>query len=299
MLPSRVGGDTPDPHGAGPHAPGFMTKGIENPKTCYYRRVSLTRYAHLGWCGAFQTSMPRALRYKESSQGGGITLAAGGLANDLVAVMPDVRSPCHFRRAADICDEPPYTEITRYLAIHRDLGDTAFTTVSYFDGVNFAERASAPALASVGLWTRSARRRRSMPRITRMAGQKDIVVYPFNDHGWTSCVAAFDRPDRGYQNLLIPERWMEAMWPNVRFAETTTTRHLSSGPRMARSTHLTASSAPFTSSLHDVSTVAARSSGTAKKSTGTCSAAPIAPGMRQLETAFATEAPAKIAVFDC
>jgi cephalosporin-C deacetylase len=85
------------------------------------------------------------------SQGGGITLAAGGLANDLVAVMPDVPSPCHFRRAADICDEPPYTEITRYLAIHRGLGDTAFTTVSYFDGVSFAERAWAPALSSVGL----------------------------------------------------------------------------------------------------------------------------------------------------
>jgi hypothetical protein len=131
-----------------------------------------------------------------------------------------------------------------------------------------------------------------------MAAQKDIVVYPFNDHGGTSCAAAFGRPDRGYQNSLIPERWMEAMWPNVRFVETTTTRHLSSGPRMARSTHLTASNAPFTSSLRDVSTVAARSSGTAKKSTAASSVVRIVHDMRQLDTAFATEALAKIAVFD-
>jgi hypothetical protein len=33
---------------------------------------------------------------------------------------------------------------------------------------------------------------------------------------------------------------------------------VSSGPRMARSTHLTASNAPFISSLRDVSTVVAR-----------------------------------------
>jgi cephalosporin-C deacetylase len=86
-----------------------------------------------------------------SSQGGGITLAAGGLTNGLVAVMPDVPFLCHFRRAADICDEPPYTEIIRYLAIRRGVGDSAFTTLSYFDGVSFAKRASAPALSSVGL----------------------------------------------------------------------------------------------------------------------------------------------------
>ena len=73
---------------------------------------------------------------------------------------------------------------------------------------------------------------------------------------------------------------------SVRFAETTTTRHLSSGPRMARSTHLTASNAPFISSLRDVSTVAARSSGMARKSTGTCSVARTVHDMRHLETAL-------------
>jgi cephalosporin-C deacetylase len=150
MLPSRVGGDTPDPHGAGPHAPGFMTKGIENPKTCYYRRVSLTRYAHLGWCGAFQTSMPRALRYKESAKAAASPWPLEASQTISWLSCPTCRLPAT-SGAADICDEPPYTEITRYLAIHRGLGDTAFTTVSYFDGVSFAERASVPALSSVGL----------------------------------------------------------------------------------------------------------------------------------------------------
>src|SRR3712207_7186408 len=33
------GGDTPDPHGSGPSAPGVMTRGVEHPETYYYRRL--------------------------------------------------------------------------------------------------------------------------------------------------------------------------------------------------------------------------------------------------------------------
>jgi cephalosporin-C deacetylase len=94
--------------------------------------------------------MPRALRYRKQP-GRRHHPGCWRPHNGLVAVMPDVPFLCHFRRAADICDEPPYTEIIRYLAIHRGVGDSAFTTLSYFDGVSFAERASAPALSSVGL----------------------------------------------------------------------------------------------------------------------------------------------------
>src|SRR5689334_7997419 len=33
------GGDTPDPVGSAPAFPGFMTRGIEDPETYYYRRL--------------------------------------------------------------------------------------------------------------------------------------------------------------------------------------------------------------------------------------------------------------------
>jgi hypothetical protein len=41
---------------------------------------------------------------------------------------------------------------------------------------------SARHVFSGALWTRPACRRRCMPRVTRMAAKRDIVVYPFNDH---------------------------------------------------------------------------------------------------------------------
>jgi cephalosporin-C deacetylase len=85
------------------------------------------------------------------SQGGGISLAVAGLVPDVRAVMPDVPFLCHFERAVDICDTDPYAEITRYLSVHRGAVRQTFATLSYFDGVNFARRAAAPALFSVAL----------------------------------------------------------------------------------------------------------------------------------------------------
>jgi cephalosporin-C deacetylase len=65
--------------------------------------------------------------------------------------MPDVPFLCHFERAVDISDTDPYAEITRYLSVHRGAVRQTFATLSYFDGVNFARRAAAPALFSVAL----------------------------------------------------------------------------------------------------------------------------------------------------
>jgi len=89
------------------------------------------------------------------SQGGGITLAAAGLAPmagiPLAGAAPDVPFLCHFRRATEVTDSMPYGEITQFLAGWRDQVDSAYRTLSYFDGVNLGRRATAPALFSVAL----------------------------------------------------------------------------------------------------------------------------------------------------
>ncbi|MER3443975.1 MAG: acetylxylan esterase, partial [Meiothermus sp.] len=45
----------------------------------------------------------------------------------------------------------PYNEIAAFCRVHRDKVGQVFATLAYFDGVNFAARATAPALFSVGL----------------------------------------------------------------------------------------------------------------------------------------------------
>jgi cephalosporin-C deacetylase len=176
------GGDTPDPHGYGPHAPGFMTQGIERPESYYYRRVFADALRALEAVRALPDVDATKVAVQGISQGGGITLAAAGLADGLVAVMPDVPFLCHFQRAVDICEQDPYLEITRYLAVHRGAGPASFSTLSYFDGVNFAKRATAPALFSVALMDQVCPPSTVYAAYHAYAGAKEIVVYPFNDH---------------------------------------------------------------------------------------------------------------------
>jgi cephalosporin-C deacetylase len=117
------------------------------------------------------------------SQGGGITLAVGGLVPDLVAIAPDVPFLCDFPRAATITDRSPYREVGNYLSAHRDLREQAFRTLSYFDGVHFAARGTAPALFSTALEDEVCPPSTVFAAFNAYTPQdKQIEIYDFNGH---------------------------------------------------------------------------------------------------------------------
>lgn len=182
-----TGGDTPDPVGSAPAFPGFLTRGILDPAEHYYRRVFTDAVRAVDAVRTVEGVDPARVAVAGGSQGGGIALAVAALVPDVAAVMTDVPFLCHMRRAVDVTDARPYSEVTAYLAVHRGHVEQAFRTLSYLDGVNFARRAHAPALFSVALMDVTC------PPSTVFAaynhyGQpangtdKEIVVYPFNGH---------------------------------------------------------------------------------------------------------------------
>jgi cephalosporin-C deacetylase len=182
------GGDTPDPDGAGPSLPGFMTRGVEDPETYYYRRLFTDAVLAVDIAKELPGVDPQRVVAAGGSQGGGMVLAVAGLVPGLVAAMPDVAFLCHFARGVTVTDSDPFGEIRRYLSIHRDLDEQTFRTLSYFDGVNFAKRATAPSLWSVGLFDDIC------PPSTTFAAynwygdnaggtaRKEMSIYPFNGH---------------------------------------------------------------------------------------------------------------------
>jgi cephalosporin-C deacetylase len=176
------GGRTADPHGSGPATPGFMTRGIDSPDTYFYRRVFTDAVRAVEAVRTLPGVDAGRVAVQGASQGGGITLAVAGLVPDVVAALPDVPFLCHFTRALDICDKDPYAEITRYLAVHRPRVDDVLRTLSYFDGVNFAKRAAAPALFSVALMDLVCPPSTVYAAYNHYAGDKEIEVYRFNDH---------------------------------------------------------------------------------------------------------------------
>ena len=177
-----TGGVTPDPHGTGPQAPGFLTRGIHDPAEYYYRRVFTDAVLFVDAIRALAQVDAARVAVTGVSQGGGIALAAAGLSEGLVGAMPDVPFLCHFARAVGLTDADPYQEVVRYLAVHRDAVEQTFRTLSYFDGVSFAARATAPALVSVALMDPICPPSTVYAAANHHAGGATVVEYPFHEH---------------------------------------------------------------------------------------------------------------------
>lgn len=177
-----TGGDTPDPHGAGPAASGFLTRGIEDPSQYYYRRVFTDAVRAVDAMRSFPEVDPDRVAVTGNSQGGAIAIAAAGLSPGLVGALPSAPILCHVRRAVGLTDADPHAEITRYLSVHRGAERRVFDTLSYFDGVNFAKRATAPALFGTGHMDMISPPSTVYAAANHWAAGAETMAYPWNGH---------------------------------------------------------------------------------------------------------------------
>ncbi|PJF40435.1 MAG: acetylxylan esterase [Chloroflexi bacterium] len=197
-------GDTPDipQDGANPHFPGFMTQGILDPKTYYYRRLFTDGVRAVEAVRSHSAINAERIAITGRSQGGGITIAVSGLDANVQVAMPDVPFLCHYKRATEITDSHPYVEISHFCQAHRDKVDTVFETLSYFDGVNFAARAKARAFFSAGLMDEICPPSTVYAAYNHYAGDKDIRVWEYNHH---------EGGDSHHQLEQI--RLLQSVWP--------------------------------------------------------------------------------------
>ncbi len=174
--------DTPDGDFA-PQVGGVLTRGIESPDTHYYRRLYTDAALAIDALRQVPAVDTDCIIVKGGSQGGGLAIAAAGLSDNIAGACVDVPFLCQFRRATEISDEYPYQEITQYLRYRRERVEQAFATLAYFDGVNLAARADAPALFSVGLMDAVCPPSTVFAAFNHWAnGRKDIDVWSHNGH---------------------------------------------------------------------------------------------------------------------
>lgn len=179
----HAGGATGDPVGtSGPAAPGFLTKGIGAKEDYFYRRVFTDAVRAVGVLRGLSFVDPSRVAAIGNSQGGGIALAVAGLVPDLAALFTQSPFLTDIRRATLITGTPPYNEISKYLAAHRDEVEPVFDVLSYFDGVGFAGRAKAPAWFSTGLMDDVCPPSTAFGAYHAYAGPKQIAVWDYNGH---------------------------------------------------------------------------------------------------------------------
>jgi cephalosporin-C deacetylase len=175
-------GDTPDPEPAGPSHPGFMTRGILDPATYYYRRLYVDAVRAVDAARGHDRVDGARIVVAGGSQGGGLSLAVAGLRDDLSGVLADVPYLSHFRRAISVAERGPYLEIARYLKADRRRTDDVLRTLDYFDVAALVAAANAPALFSVALQDDVCPPSTVYAAYNAYGGPRQIVEYPFNDH---------------------------------------------------------------------------------------------------------------------
>jgi cephalosporin-C deacetylase len=177
-------GDTPDVGGSGASQSfGFLTRGVADPADFYYRRLFADAARAVEAARAHPAVDPARLAVAGWSQGGVMAMAAGALAADVAAVLPDSPFLCDIRRAVLIAPGPPYTEVTEYCGAHRDQVDTVLRTLDYVDGVHFAARCTAPALFSVALMDQACPPSTGYAAFNAYGGErKQMREWAFNGH---------------------------------------------------------------------------------------------------------------------
>ncbi|GAA2136280.1 acetylxylan esterase [Arthrobacter humicola] len=150
-------GESADPHpSAGDVAyAGLMTRGLSSREDYYYRRVFVDAFRAIEAVQNHPEVDASKVLLAGLSQGGGLAIAAAGLAagrlDGVLCTMADVPFLQDFPRAVDIAPRGPYPEVAGFLARHRDRYEPALAVLNYFDGVHLGRRATAPALFSAAL----------------------------------------------------------------------------------------------------------------------------------------------------
>ena len=147
-------GDTADPHASAGHVayPGLMTRGISSREDYYYRRAYVDAFRAIEAAQAHPEVAGSNVIVTGISQGGGLAIAAAGLAagrlDGVIAVMADVPFLQDFPRSIDLAARGPYSEIATFLKRHRHDYDNVLAVLNYYDGVHLARRCAVPALYS-------------------------------------------------------------------------------------------------------------------------------------------------------
>ncbi len=193
------GGDTPDPHPVLPHALGLFTDGIEDKSTYYYRRLITDAMRAVDVVFSLPFVDKDRIFCAGRSQGGGLASIVSAAHPAVRAGMPDVAFLGNLMHGVTIADKNPYRELERYLRVKPDKVALVTEVLSYFDAVNFARSAKAPAYFSVSLMDEYVPASCVYSIFNVWANEnKEIVVYPFAKHEGV-----------GLHHLLKQHRWLE------------------------------------------------------------------------------------------
>jgi cephalosporin-C deacetylase len=164
------------------HVAGWMTRGIRDPRTYYFRYVYADAVRALELVARREEVDESRIAVTGGSQGGALSLAAAALSERPILSLPDVPFLCDFRRAIQITPNGPYPEIVTFLKQFPHLQDQVLATLSYVDNLNLAPRIRCRTVISNGLWDDICPPSTIFAAFHHITAPKQMEVYPFHKH---------------------------------------------------------------------------------------------------------------------
>lgn len=164
------------------HYMGWMTKGIRDPRTYYYRNVYGDALRALELLAHREEVDANRIAITGISQGGGLSLAVAALSDRPILALPDIPFLCDYRRAIEIAQAGPYPEIPSFLKGFPHLYETALRTLSYYDCVNLAPWIRCKTIISNCLWDDVCPPSTIFGAYNHISAEKRMDIYPYHKH---------------------------------------------------------------------------------------------------------------------
>lgn len=135
-----------------PGYPGLLTCDLADPETYAYRGFYADVVRGFDLLRGLSEVDSERVGVHGSSQGGGLGIVTAALrAGEVACLCAGAPYLCGIMTAPRLTRSYPYHEITEYLVAHPEQAEAAAHTAAYYDGLNFAPKATAPTMVYLGL----------------------------------------------------------------------------------------------------------------------------------------------------
>jgi cephalosporin-C deacetylase len=174
----RTGSRAPSSWG---YSMNLASKGVRSKYEYYYRYQYMDCMKAIDFACAQPEVDPKRIVVEGGSQGGALTMAMAALDDRPAAALADVPSNSNLVRRIE-GEHGSFAAVADYLRHHPEELDLVMNELSYFDTMNMASRITCKVLASVALKDETCPPEMYFATYNRIAGEKEINIYPFNAH---------------------------------------------------------------------------------------------------------------------
>ena len=167
-----------------PGYPGVLISGVESPSTYAYRGVVSDCIRAVDFLLTRPEVNKEAIFAHGSSQGGGLTLIASALRQEIKGGVAGCPFLCAFPDAMALALTYPYNELSCYLRAYPERKEQVLATLSYFDAVNFASLIRCPMAVGIPLEDAICPPETQYAAYRNLVGPKQVWLFEGAGHGF-------------------------------------------------------------------------------------------------------------------